>query len=136
MCQLIINTHRISASNNIWINFFQPIHVSIIFKALDVINDKEICELIGVADVHKLTPTLEECHNLKIYTQEAALKYLGSKLVAKRYVTAASKTKTPTDEARDVLANTILAHVPVENYNFRLKAIYLAIMVNLPSHYV
>lgn len=94
-----------------------------------MISDREICELIGIADIHKLTPTLEECHSLKIYTQESALKHLGSKLVAKRYVTAASKVKTPTDEARDLLATTVLAHVPVEEYNFRLKAIYLGVMV-------
>jgi DNA-directed RNA polymerase III subunit RPC2 len=106
-----------------------PIPVSIIFKAMDVASDKEICELIGATDISKLTPTLEECHNLKIYTQMAALKYVGSKLVAKRYVTSASKLKTPTDEARDVLATTILAHVAVEDYNFRLKAIYLGVMV-------
>lgn len=82
-----------------------------------------------MTDIHKLTPTIEECHNHKIYTQEAALKYLGSKLLAKRYVTAASKVKTPTDEARDILATTVLAHIPVIEYNFRLKAIYLGIMV-------
>lgn len=111
------------------------------FKALDIINDKEICELIGVAEIHKLTPTLEECHNQKIYTQDAAFKYLGTKLVAKRYVTVASKVKSPMDEARDLLATTILAHIPVENFNFRLKAIYLGIMVqivynlNLTSYY-
>lgn len=103
--------------------------MSIIFKALDVISDREICELIGIPDIHKLTPTLEECHNLKIYTQESALRYLGTKLVAKRYVTTASKMKTPMDEARDLLATTVLAHVPVEQYNFRLKAIYLGLMV-------
>lgn len=50
---------------------------------MDVLSDKEICELIGIADIHKLTPTLEECHKQKIYTQEAALKYLGAK---KRYI--------------------------------------------------
>ncbi|XP_044268535.1 DNA-directed RNA polymerase III subunit RPC2 isoform X2 [Tribolium madens] len=105
------------------------IPVSIIFKAMDVTSDKEICELIGIEDISKLTPTLEECHTLKIYTQLGALKYIGSKLVAKRYVTSASKMKTPVDEARDVLATTVLAHVPVENYNFRMKAIYLGVMV-------
>lgn len=46
-----------------------------------------------------------------------------------RYVTAASKTKTPADEARDLLATTILAHVPVENFNFYVKAIYTALML-------
>lgn len=116
--------------------FFQPIPVSVVFKALNVINDKEICELIGISDIHKLTPTLEECHNQKIYTQESALRYLGTKLVAKRYVTLASKIKSPTDEARDLLATTILAHIPVEEYNFRLKAIYLGIMVILKKSVV
>ncbi|KAJ8955588.1 hypothetical protein NQ318_001418 [Aromia moschata] len=47
----------------------------------------------------------------------------------KRYVTAASKIKSPTDEARDLLATTVLAHVPVIDYNFRQKAIYLGLMV-------
>lgn len=107
--------------------------VSIIFKAFGVIGDQEICQLVGVTDLRKFTPTLEECHNLKIYTQEGALKYLGSKLVAKRYVSSANKVKTPTDEARDLLATTVLAHVPVEEYNFILKAVYLALMVLIPS---
>lgn len=93
-------------------------------------SDQEICQLICPYDVPKLTPTLEECHNLKIFTQQGALKYLGTKLVAKRFVTSASKTKTPMDEARDLLATTILAHVPVEKYNFQAKAVYLAVMVS------
>lgn len=66
---------------------------------------------------------------MKIYTQDQALKYLGTKLVAKRFVTAASKVKTPMDEARDLLATTILAHVPVENFNFKMKSVYTALMV-------
>ena len=37
--------------------------------------------------------------------------------------------KTPVEDARDVLANTVLAHVPVENFNFKMKAVYMALMV-------
>lgn len=96
---------------------------------MNVTSDQEICELLGTSDIRKFASTLEECHTLKIYTQEAALKYLGSKLVAKRFVTAASKIKTPSDEARDLLATTVLAHVPVEQYNFWMKAVYLSVMV-------
>ena len=33
------------------------------------------------------------------------------------------------DEARDLLQSTILAHVPVVNWNFRVKATYMALMV-------
>jgi len=30
------------------------------------------------------------------------------------------------EEARDILAQVVLNHIPVENYNFRLKVIYIA----------
>lgn len=107
--------------------------VSIIFKAMGLASDQEIGQYVCPHDLSKFTPTLEECHNLEIYTQEAALKHLGTKLVAKRFVTAASKVKTPVDEARDLLATTVLAHVPVEQYDFQTKAIYLALMVHFVS---
>lgn len=93
-------------------------------------SDKEICEYVGVRDLQKLTPTLEECPNLNIYTPEAALQYLGTKLVAKRFLTAASRVKTPMEDARDLLATTVLAHVPVVNCSFYDKAVYLTVMVS------
>lgn len=74
---------------------------------------------------------MEECHTLHIYSQEAALQYLGSKLIAKRFLTAASKIKSPMEDARDLLATTVLAHVPVDDYNFYDKAVYLAVMVSV-----
>ena len=97
---------------------------------MGVLADQEICQTIGVSEVRKFIPTIEECHNLKVYTQESALHYLGSKLVAKRYVVSESKIKHPWDEAKDLLATTILAHIPVEKYNFKSKSIYLGLMVN------
>lgn len=54
---------------------------------------------------------------------------MGSKLVVKRFQTASSKTKSPAEEARELLNSTILAHVPVENFNFQLKSVYVALMV-------
>lgn len=67
--------------------------------------------------------------SLQIFTQQRALEFMGSKLVAKRFSTAATKYMTPSDEARDLLASTILAHIPVENFNFKIKAVYVAQMV-------
>lgn len=34
------------------------------------------------------------------------------------------------DEARDVLANVVLCHVPVARYNFGAKLLYAAVMVS------
>ncbi|XP_074031001.1 RNA polymerase III subunit RpIII128 isoform X2 [Leptinotarsa decemlineata] len=138
-CQVVSSTHEKKSRTIIFVKgnkyymkhntFTDPIPISIVFKALNVISDKEICELVGVSDATKLVPTLEECHNLKIYTQAAALEYLGTKLVAKRFVTGASRVKTPSDEVRDLLATTVLAHIPVQSFNFTQKAIYFGLMV-------
>lgn len=109
--------------------FTEPISVAIIFKAMGIAEIKEMAFLMGLEDMFKWVPTLEDCFNEDIHSTQDALKYLGSKLVAKRYVTHASRLKAPEDEARELLATTILAHVPVVDYNFTLKSVYLGVMM-------
>lgn len=33
------------------------------------------------------------------------------------------------DEARDILANVVLAHVPVNRFDFKPKCVYIAVMI-------
>lgn len=136
-CQVTSSTHEKKTRTIVFVkankyylghnSFIDPIPISIVFKAMGVISDQEISTMVGIKDLRKITPTLEECHTLKIYTQEAALKYLGTKLVPKRFVT--TKVKTPLEEAREALTSTILSHVPVVEYNYKMKAVYLALML-------
>ena len=63
---------------------------------------------------------------LSVFTQLQALKYIASKMKVKKFF---AQKKSPLEDARDVLANTVLAHVPVKNFNFKMKAVYLALMV-------
>lgn len=107
------------------------IPIAIIFKAMGLTSDQEIMQYIGTDEYtqNRFGPSLLDVVNNKIYTQQRALEFMGSKLVAKRFTTAATKHLTPPDEARELLASTILAHVPVENYSFKIKAIYMALMV-------
>lgn len=107
------------------------IPIVVIFKAMGIISDQEIMALIGtdVDTQNRFAASLLEVHNLKIFTQQRALAYMGSKLVAKRFQTATSKYKTAADEARDLLVTTILQHVPVTNFNFQMKSVYVALMV-------
>ena len=70
---------------------------------------------------------LEECNKAAVFTQLQALKYISTKMKVKRFNTGPKKS--PIDDARDVLANTVLAHVPVENFNYKMKAVYMALMV-------
>uniref|UniRef100_A0A8C4ID02 DNA-directed RNA polymerase subunit beta n=1 Tax=Dicentrarchus labrax TaxID=13489 RepID=A0A8C4ID02_DICLA len=54
-------------------------------------------------------------------------RYLGNKVRRQRMWGGPKKTKM--EEARELLASLILTHVPVKEFNFRAKCIYLAVMV-------
>lgn len=140
-CQVASSTHEkksrtnvVSKHNKYYLkhnSMTEEIPIVIIFKAMGVVSDQEIMQLIGTdfETQKRFAPSIIECVEHKVFTQKRALEYMGSKLITKRFVTAATKYKTPSDEARDLLATTILAHVPVENFNFQIKAVYVALMV-------
>ncbi|XP_045103150.1 DNA-directed RNA polymerase III subunit RPC2-like [Portunus trituberculatus] len=139
-CQVTSSTHEKKSRTNVTLKsgkyyvkhntLTDDIPVGIVLKAMGVASDQEIVQMIGTED-HIMTnfaASLEECARLNIYTQTQALKYIGNKVRQKRFFDRGPK-KTPVDEARDLLATTILAHVPVEKFNFKMKAIYLSLMV-------
>lgn len=140
-CQVTSSTHEKKSRTNIITkhgkyylkhnSMTEEIPIVIIFKAMNIVSDQEIMQLIGTdSETQKrFTPSLMEAVEHNCFTQKRALEYMGSKLATKRFVTAASKYKTPADEARDLLSSTILAHVPVEQFNFQMKAVYVAVMV-------
>lgn len=53
---------------------------------MGVCSDQEIVQLVGTSDniLKKMAPCIMDCHNLKIFTQDQALNYIGSKLKVKR----------------------------------------------------
>ncbi|CAD1478998.1 unnamed protein product, partial [Heterotrigona itama] len=108
--------------------FVDDIPVTIIFKAMGIVSDQEIMQLIGTEEefMKKFAPSLEECHTLNIFAQNQALRFLSSKRKQKRYSFIKSSI---TDEMKDILATNILSHVPVVDFNFKMKATYAALMV-------
>lgn len=106
--------------------------------------DKEIVDLFA--------GSLEEPYSLGIFTRNQALAFVGTKIINSRNAfigpggpppTTASgsgatgsasqasgtfqrKNQSPEVEAMETLAHFVLNHVPVENYNFRQKVIYIA----------
>ncbi|XP_016091773.1 DNA-directed RNA polymerase III subunit RPC2 [Sinocyclocheilus grahami] len=103
--------------------------IAIIFKAMGVESDQEIVQMIGTEEhvMAAFAPSLEECQKAQIFTQTQALKYIGNKVRRQRMWGGPKKTKM--EEARELLASTVLTHVPVKEFNFRAKCIYLAVMV-------
>ncbi|KAK0174498.1 hypothetical protein PV327_010260 [Microctonus hyperodae] len=111
-------------------NIFQDdIPVAAIFKAMGIVSDQEVMQLIGTDDEYmkKFAASLEECHSQNIFSQNSALKYLANKRKQKRFFSSIKMSVT--DEVLDLLAQNILSHVPVIDFNFKIKATYLAVMI-------
>ncbi|GAB6027282.1 DNA-directed RNA polymerase III subunit RPC2, variant 2 [Chamberlinius hualienensis] len=108
----------------------EDIPIIIIFKAFGVEQELEIMQMIGTDEEAQsiITPSFEECHNHRIFTRQQALKYIGKKLRLRRG-TYGGPRKLPSEEAHDVISDTILAHVPVDGFNFRNKAFHLGLMI-------
>ncbi|XP_036154599.1 DNA-directed RNA polymerase III subunit RPC2 isoform X6 [Myotis myotis] len=103
---------------------------SFCLEAMGVECDQEIVQMIGTEEhvMAAFGPSLEECQKAQIFTQMQALKYIGNKVRRQRMWGGGPK-KTKIEEARELLASTILTHVPVKEFNFRAKCIYTAVMV-------
>ncbi|XP_069128517.1 DNA-directed RNA polymerase III subunit RPC2-like isoform X2 [Argopecten irradians] len=109
--------------------FAEDIPVAIAFKAMGIECDQEIVQMIGSEEevLTAIAPCLEECHRAQVFTQTQALKYIGMRVRQRRMWGPAKKSKV--DDARDVLHSVVLAHVPVVQWNFKVKSAYLALMV-------
>lgn len=108
----------------------EDIPIAVAFKAMGIQADREILQLVaGHDDIHKelFAINLEEAARLGIYTRKQALDFIGARAKASRK--PLSMRRPLSEEALDVLATVIMAHVPVERLNFRPKAIYIASMV-------
>ena len=138
-CQVTSSTHGTKSRTNIITkagkyylkqnSLEKDVPIAIAFKAMGVISDQEIVQMVGTDDnvMTSFAASLEECNRAGVFTQLQALKFISTKLKAKKYFSGAKKS--PVDEAREVLADTILAHVPVKNFDFKMKAVYMALMV-------
>ena len=97
-------------------------------------SEQEMLQLIGTEEdmIVAMLPSIEECRKLKIFTQRQAINYLTSKIRQRRFGPASQGLggkKAKIAEAFELLATTILAHVPVRRFNFKLKAIYMGLMI-------
>ncbi|XP_070188724.1 DNA-directed RNA polymerase III subunit RPC2-like [Littorina saxatilis] len=108
--------------------FAENLPVMVVFKAMGFESDQEVIQLVGAEEdtLATMAPCLEECQQAKVFTQTQALRYIFSK-VRSRSLWGPKRTKE--EEAREVLHSLILAHVPVPDWNFKIKATYMALMI-------
>lgn len=138
---ILIKNGRVYLKNN---TLGEDIPVAIVLKAMGVESDLEMVQLVGqeVEICNALSLTLEEPVKAGIATQQQALAYIGGKIRGRNNIhasTLASSSNTNSmyrkpvlsveEEAREVLAFVVLSHVPVTNFDFRMKAIYIGHIV-------
>ena len=108
----------------------EDIPIVIVFRALGIQSDKEILQLVAGQDetyAELFAINLERAAKLEVFTRKQALDYIGARVkILRRGV---GLRRAPSDEALEVLATVIMAHVPVVNDDFRHKAMYIAAMV-------
>ncbi|GAO46246.1 hypothetical protein G7K_0481-t1 [Saitoella complicata NRRL Y-17804] len=112
-------------------NFFtEDIPIAIALKAMGLQSDIEIYNLVAGPDSayqDLFAPNIEEASKLGIRTREQALEYIGLRTKSKR-PPPGSTPRPKSEEALQALAELVVAHIEVQNLDFRPKAIYIATM--------
>ncbi|XP_058110216.1 DNA-directed RNA polymerase III subunit 2 isoform X2 [Magnolia sinica] len=108
--------------------FSKMIPIMVIMKAMGMESDQEVVQMVGRDPQYSvlLQPSMQECASERVYTQEQALEYLEAKVKKSAFLNDRSEKEAG---AMGVLLNLFLAHVPVHQYNFRPKCIYVAVIL-------
>lgn len=128
---VLLKHGRVYLKNN---TLGDDIPIVIVLKAMGIESDLELIQLVGSESllVNAMALSLEEAGRLKIFTQQQALKFIGAKIRGRSNAGSGMgyrKPMPPEDEAREVLAFVVLSHVPVENFHFRPKCMYIGHVV-------
>ncbi|KAL9634049.1 MAG: hypothetical protein Q9164_004319, partial [Protoblastenia rupestris] len=126
---VVLHKDRIYLRHN-FIN--EDIPIVVLFKALGVHSDNEILQMIaGLDGAYQDTFAInfEESKKLNINTQQEALEYIGYRIQIKGRISFPDHRRRYVQEAIEALSAVVINHVPVQGFNFRPKAIYVAYMV-------
>lgn len=126
---VVLKKDRLYVKHNI---LNEDIPVVALLKAMGVSTDHEMMLLVAGTDralQDAFSINFEETIGLGIYTQQQALEYLGARIKITRKPTAfGMPRRNHVQEALEAIGSVIIAHVPIENLNFRPKALYVAHM--------
>lgn len=108
--------------------FTEDVNIMVVMRAMGVDSDQEFMHLVGCEPAFEplLAPTMQHCKEEGVLTQHGALDYLATRIKSSTRVGAAPggfarRTRSKVDEARDILANVVLCHVPVLHFDFQQK---------------
>ncbi|KAK5191874.1 DNA-directed RNA polymerase III complex subunit Rpc2 [Exophiala xenobiotica] len=110
----------------------EDVPVCILLKAMGVTSDLDMMAIVAGTDSvlqDDFAINFEETIKHHIHTQQQALDYLGARIKITRKPTPFGQSRRNyVQEALEAVSNVFIAHVPIENLNFRPKAIYIGHM--------
>ncbi|PHU06103.1 hypothetical protein BC332_26925 [Capsicum chinense] len=113
------------------LNMFKTkVPIMVVMKAMGMESDQKVVQMIGTDTWLSalLLPSIKECADLKLYTQQQALEFLESDKMLKMPLYSTGPVEKGT-RALSILRDIFLANVPVHQHNFRKKCIYVAVMM-------
>ncbi|KIW18304.1 hypothetical protein PV08_02592 [Exophiala spinifera] len=110
----------------------EDVPICILLKAMGVTSDFDMSAIVAGTDPvlqEDFAINFEEAIKNRVYTQQQALDYLGARIKITRKPTPFGQSRRNyVQEAIEAVSNVFIAHVPIENLNFRPKAIYVGHM--------
>lgn len=105
----------------------EDVPICIVLKAMGIESDQEILQLVGLDHLDLFSLSVENTKEIGVLNRDQAIDYIGKRL----RVTMAFRTKRMElrEQVYEALAYLIVSHIPVINYEFQDKAIYLAVMI-------
>ncbi|KAJ9617020.1 DNA-directed RNA polymerase III complex subunit Rpc2 [Cladophialophora chaetospira] len=108
------------------------IPVCILLKAMGVASDMDMMAIVAGTDStlqEDFAISFEETIKAQIHTQQQALDYIGARLKITTKNTPFGQTRRNfVQEAVECISAIFIAHVPIEDLNFRPKALYVGHM--------
>ncbi|ODV98504.1 hypothetical protein PACTADRAFT_48250 [Pachysolen tannophilus NRRL Y-2460] len=107
----------------------EEIPIVIVLKAAGITSDLEVMQLVcgdNPAYQDIFVVNFEEASKVGIYTQNQALEYIGQRVKTMRRMNAPRLSIL--QEGIDAIATTVIAHITVNDLDFREKSLYIAMM--------
>jgi DNA-directed RNA polymerase III subunit RPC2 len=110
----------------------EDIPICVLLMAMGVTSDMEMMAIVAGPDnalQDDFAINFEETIRLNIHTQQQALDYIGMRIkITRKPAVFGQPRRNYVQEALEAVSSVLVAHVPIENLNFRPKALYLAHM--------
>ena len=110
----------------------EDLPITILLRAMGVTSDMEMLSIVAGTNVslqEDFAINFEESIRLGIHTQQQALEYIGARIkIARKPMGFGMPRRNYVQEALEAVSGVFVAHVPIDNLNFRPKALYFAHM--------